>query len=576
MPADDRPTAPDPAAGGTTNNDTNGDSNTSISSASRTPLSPPPATADITPGSPPPASVFPFLKSALKCSAFLSGLQEEQLHVSGKDLSDLVRRARAVRFQPGDTIIQQGSKYDAPSATPLYIVQSGPSGVYVSKKHAHGGQPVRVGSVKAGEIVGDMALYADTPPSVSVQAEGDVLAWQIDKASFDQWIASRPAVKHSLEQRRWLWQALSKNYLFRGLDDDLQKEYLLSRFEPSRAGNRQPIVQFGEHGDRFYVLQTGKCAIEVPITTTNADQKTQAEAAHPKTLRTTTAPTRALETEEEDIPASSKTGLAGKLSHTVLTPTEQMQAELSGRAWSGENPSLPDLPMVKVAEKLPSECFGEIALLYNVPRCATVRCVSPDGCGLWSVDSASFLSAASKGSLYLKHIFFEHASVVDVSGEKLMNQADFFSAVKHTKWTERDSQGNKVQRRGQDADAAMPHQLNESSLKLMFHLADQSGDNLISFSEFVLLYGLLHSPFTKYQMAFRMFDKDKVRRARAHVGKAAAEEERWRREIACGIGPKEREGLTFRLCASMLSRSVCRMVRFADDAAERVSAAATE
>jgi hypothetical protein len=209
------------------------------------------------------------------------------------------------------------------------------------------------------------------------------------------------------------------------------------------------------------------------------------------------------EADEEDVPASSKTGLAGKL---VTKTAQQIEQDLAGKAWAGANPNLPHVPMVKVADKHPSESFGEIALLYNVPRCATVRCASKEGCGLWSVDAASFLTAASKGSLYLKHIFFQLASVRDVTGEKLMNQRDFFEAVKHTKWSERDASGKKVKRAEGEGSS---NQLNESSLKLMFHLADQSGDNLISFSEFVLLYGLLQAPFTKYQMAFRMFDKDK-------------------------------------------------------------------
>ncbi|MDR3547397.1 MAG: EF-hand domain-containing protein [Candidatus Pacebacteria bacterium] len=134
-----------------------------------------------------------------------------------------------------------------------------------------------------------------------------------------------------------------------------------------------------------------------------------------------------------------------------------------------------------------------------------MTCPARHDCGPRGVDAASFLTAASKGSLYLKHIFDQHASVKDANGERLMNQSDFFNAVKHTKWTERDEKGRKIVTPvGETPKTA----LNDSSLKLMFHLADQSGDNLISLSEFILLYSLLQAPFTKYQMAFKMFDQD--------------------------------------------------------------------
>lgn len=219
---------PPPAAAATdspqTNNEKTQTHTQHAARRTRTPLTPPPVSDEILTGSSPPASVSPFLKSVLRSSAFLNGLKDDELHVSGRDLSDLVSRARAVRFHAGDVLIEQGSKsHFGGGSQPLYILQGGPSGVYITKKHANGGQPVRVGTVKEGEMIGDMALYADTPPSVSIKSEGEVLAWQIDKAAFDQWIASRPAVKHSLDQRTWLWSALSKNYLFRGLDDDLQK-----------------------------------------------------------------------------------------------------------------------------------------------------------------------------------------------------------------------------------------------------------------------------------------------------------------------------------------------------------------
>ena len=34
----------------------------------------------------------------------------------------------------------------------------------------------------------------------------------------------------------------------------------------------------------------------------------------------------------------------------------------------------------------PGESFGELALLYNAPRAATIKCISKNGCVLFSLD----------------------------------------------------------------------------------------------------------------------------------------------------------------------------------------------
>ena len=45
---------------------------------------------------------------------------------------------------------------------------------------------------------------------------------------------------------------------------------------------------------------------------------------------------------------------------------------------------------VKVREMSPGQYLGDLALLYNTPRTATVRAIGP--VGLWALDSAEFKS----------------------------------------------------------------------------------------------------------------------------------------------------------------------------------------
>lgn len=94
-----------------------------------------------------------------------------------------------------------------------------------------------------------------------------------------------------------------------------------------------------------------------------------------------------------------------------------------------------------------------------------------------------------------------------------MNDRDFFAAAKQrnkglkkrkkSESTEKDKEKEKEAEEGEESP------LSERQMRLMFQLADQSGDNRISFAEFVLLNSLMQGAHAKYQFAFRLFDRNK-------------------------------------------------------------------
>jgi hypothetical protein len=51
--------------------------------------------------------------------------------------------------------------------------------------------------------------------------------------------------------------------------------------------------------------------------------------------------------------------------------------------------------------------------------------------------------------------------------------------------------------------------LTPERLRLIFRLADSSGDSLLSFSEFLVLHSLLSQPHSEMQLIFRLFDRDR-------------------------------------------------------------------
>ena len=430
--------------------------------------------------SPSPAEPLPvqFLTAALRSSALLSSVNGA---ISPASLNALLSSAYPVTFPPNTVLIQQGqlsSPQRAAAASssrpPLYIIHSGDVHVTVSK---HSQPAVTVGKVHPSDLVGDQSLLSDHPPSASVVTASEVTAYALPREEVEAFIARHEEVRENVRQRRWLWSAVSKVPQFSGLDDDVRKEGLIAQFQREEVKGGDVVVRYGDVGDRFYVIERGDCEVRVPFSFNTA----------PSTSST-----------PEPLPAPSA-------------------------ASSSPPPSHPD---VVVATKGPSDSFGEIALLYSVPRRATVTCASRDGCSLWSVDAETFRSACREGSLWLKSVFYEYASVRDANtGEGLMTDKDFFEAVKRTT-LRRDKKRLLGKRKagGEEAAAAEEEKkeaeggsalrmaknaLSEQQLRLMFRLADQSGDNLISFSEFVLLNSLLTSPLSKYAVAFRVFDRDK-------------------------------------------------------------------
>ena len=175
--------------------------------------------------------------------------------------------------------------------------------------------------------------------------------------------SQRPAVPKTEEQRARLMAATRGSILFSGLDREQQAEIIDAMTEVRvRAGVN--VIRQGEEGDFFYIIEQGIFDVY------------RAQPGSSSAAAASTSPASA---------SSSPTSpsLSSSPSSAPPQPVEE-----------------------KVFEYVNRGSFGELALMYNCPRAATVR-ARTDGC-LWRVDRETFRHIVI-ASTALKRARFEAA-----------------------------------------------------------------------------------------------------------------------------------------------------------------------
>ncbi|MBI5948168.1 MAG: cyclic nucleotide-binding domain-containing protein [Chloroflexi bacterium] len=92
-------------------------------------------------------------------------------------------------YEDREVICRQGDRGDC-----MYVIQSGT----VDVLHQDGGAEVLVGTMKAGEIVGEMALFDRQPRSATVRARGAARVLTLDKRAFLRRVHEDPSLAFRL------------------------------------------------------------------------------------------------------------------------------------------------------------------------------------------------------------------------------------------------------------------------------------------------------------------------------------------------------------------------------------------
>lgn len=102
------------------------------------------------------------------------------------------QRLRWVEVSAGETLMRQGEPGEA-----LYMLVSGRLRVYIDEHE----QRRIVREIARGEVVGEMSLYTDAPRSATLVAIRDSVLVSLDKADFNQLLATSPEVSTALTRQ---------------------------------------------------------------------------------------------------------------------------------------------------------------------------------------------------------------------------------------------------------------------------------------------------------------------------------------------------------------------------------------
>ncbi|KAI8055461.1 AGAP006448-PA [Syncephalis plumigaleata] len=148
----------------------------------------------------------------------------------------------------GEVVITQGEEGDN-----FYVVDQGTFDIFVNGK--------KVVDVGPGDSFGELALMYNTPRAATITATSEAILWGVDRGTFRKSITG-----YSFRKRKMYTDFLKTVPLLTKLNDtEIAK--LADALEPVNYEDGDDIIEQGDHGHRFYLIERG----EVEVTKTNFD-----------------------------------------------------------------------------------------------------------------------------------------------------------------------------------------------------------------------------------------------------------------------------------------------------------------
>lgn len=336
----------------------------------------------------------------------------------------------------------------------LYVIGSGELERFTSKGDE---DPILVSTLGPRTTFGLTAFTFNCPRVSTIRAKERTLLWELDRPTFELFKDTGGDIKSivSYADTRRLRRILQDHFLFSRLDRLGPKE-LSAFFEVQfRAG--ETVFKQGDSGDNFYIIKSGELERHI---------------RHPKRTRNGNG-SNTNDRDEDEIASLSKT-------------------------------------------LKPGQSFGELSLMYNARRAATVRARTDAECWAISAESFSRLNLGG-GTQYLRAIFDQNASIKR-NGESYMTREDLLRFAGVDAFPDKDRErlanllvalvaSNRAKEPFADKDEEAILDGKNDDLRDSSH--DEEDDEiLMDFWEFVRFDIILNQPAAETNFAFRLADQD--------------------------------------------------------------------
>jgi CRP-like cAMP-binding protein len=162
--------------------------------------------------------------------------------LSSNERALLIKALQKQECSEGEVLIKQGDVGDF-----FYICESGTVNFVADGK--------AVGSCGKGGSFGELSLLYDSPRAATCVAGSACKLWKVDQKTFKMLLAQT-----GMAQEGTVAETLARIDLFKGLDKGVISKFASVLSTVTFAGG-EPIVQKGEQGDIFYIINEGQVRV---------------------------------------------------------------------------------------------------------------------------------------------------------------------------------------------------------------------------------------------------------------------------------------------------------------------------
>lgn len=170
-------------------------------------------------------------------------------HIKDAARANVIDAFFSKKVSQGEDIIRQGEEGDC-----LYVVASGSVDVFVARANTQGDRGSKVVTLGKGALFGELALMYSAPRAATVVAASpDVQLWALAQEPFKMLLVQSSQQQYALYEG-WLRQV----EIFKTLNQfELSK--LSDMLDTELFCEGEVIINQGEVGDKFYLLEEGEC-----------------------------------------------------------------------------------------------------------------------------------------------------------------------------------------------------------------------------------------------------------------------------------------------------------------------------